>query len=394
MSGPEPPWNEGDETNSDEPYPLLPQPDRLWRHPSEASKSQDESAPKKQRRSRGLFFRHPRGILVAVSFAGLLVGSALATAINSVASVNSVSIRPQPAMAVVLPSGISAKIARISSAITQIRSSSGNVWQAATFITSANYLVTSAGSLTTNELLMVRDTANNWKALQVTAVDPLTDSAILKTQHGSASYLSSYLTDSPPNGALEELVFPKRQHSGTVVTMAEVITNSTPLTLSKNFYVPNSIELVTQAKAIPLGTLVLDPEGDPVGIVVKTQAIKSGLTIYASPMPSISRIANLIAKHLGIRHGYLGVVGKTVPVGDNASYSSGVQINSVTTGSPADNSHLMVGGVIVSIDGNLVGSLPALQSILLSSEPGSQVMIGVLVSGRFVTFRVALANHP
>ena len=394
MSGPERPWNEGDETNSDEPYPLLPQPDRLWRHPSEASKSQDGSSPKKQRRSRSLFFRHPRRLLVAVSFAGLLVGSALATAINSVTSVNTVSIRPRPAMAVVLPSGISAKIARISSAITQIRSSSGNVWQAATFITSANYLVTSAGTLTTNELLMVRDTANNWKALQVTAVDPLTDSAILQTQHGSTSYLSSYLTDSPPNGALEELVFPKRQQSGIVLTMAEVITNSTPLTLSKNFYVPNSIELVTQAKAIPLGTLVLDPEGDPVGIVVKTQAIKSGLTIYASPMPSISRIANLIAKHLGIRHGYLGVVGKTVPVGDNASYSSGVQINSVTAGSPADKSHLMVGGVIVSIDGNLVGSLPALQSTLLSSEPGSQVMIGVLVSGRFVAFRVALANHP
>ncbi len=395
LSGVEPPWDDGDDQSNEEneSYPLLPPPDRLWRHPSEAMLPGDSSSRRRSRRT-GATNRRTARTYLSLVFLALIAGVMGAWSYQTMFSSAPPRLKPPPANLVTLPAGISKKIQQISSAVIAIKSPTGTFWQAATFVNSANYLVTSGDGLSADEILLERSHSNNWQKLWVAAVDPLTDSAILRTTQPSSQYISNYVKDSPQAGALDELVYPRKLSSGDILQMAEVVNVSTPLTLSAKLYVPNSIELDTTGVGIPLGTLVLDPEGDPIGIVVKTTPSKTGSKLYATPMPSIARITNLVENHLGVLHGYLGVVGKTVSLKGAGTYTVGVEITSITSGSPAEKAKLPVGSVIVTLDGSKVGTLPSLQAILLSSEPGSDVTLGIEISGRYTSFRIALANHP
>ena len=396
VSGQDPSWDDDDDSARDgdqSSYPLLPPSDRLWRHPSEASpfgrfRRQDDSD------RRGRWNRRAARRTLSLAAVAITAGATGTWAYNTAF----VSPQPKPTGsqvdAISLPAGISQKIARISSAVTEIKSPTGSLWQAATFINSSNYLVTSAGGLTTDEILLERVRTNAWQRLWVAAVDPLTGSAILQTTQPSPRFLSNYVKEAPQAGALDELVYPRKSSSGVFLKMAEVVSSATPLALGAKIYIPNTIELDTVTAGVPLGTLVLDPEGDPVGIVVKSQATPHGSKLFATPLPSIARITNLIKNHMGILHGYLGVVGKTVTNAGNDAYAGGVQIISIASGSPAEKAKLPIGSVIVTVNGAKIDSLPALQSILLSSEPGSTVSVGVENSGLYASYRLALANHP
>ncbi len=385
-------WDKNNE--SEDPYPLLPPEDRLWRHPSEvrraASNRIRSAAPKF---GQALLYRSPRTTLISILLAGLLTGIILGNGASSGGGSSKKSATNPVQFQVELPAQLSSKISKISNAVTQVRTSSGSIWQAAIFVTSSKYLVTSATKLQRNEVLFAKS-SGRWKRLSVTALDPLTDSAILLMPGGRSNYVASYLPDSPPIGALDEVVAPSKNNASNRLIMAIVQNTSLPLSLTRNIYLPNAIELSTQVSDIPLGSLVLDPEGDPIGIVVKTLSINKNERIWASPLPSITRVASLISQHNNKLHGFLGVEGLTAALPPNAPFKSGVIVTNVSPNSPAERSGIKTGMFIVAVGSTPTTTLPLLQSVIESKSPGSQISLMVWMAGTVSIINTVLSDHP
>lgn len=387
-------WDANNE--GDSPYPLLPPEDRLWLHPSEAHQVHELANKRRGWLNVNAWplFNTPKASIALFLVASLAIGMMLAT--------GTISVRKSPARAssnsktisVILPKELSKKISTISNAVTQVKTRSGTLWQGAIFVMSSKFLVTSATELQQNETLFAKD-AGGWKRLSVTALDPLTDSAILQMPAGRSNFVTSYSQDSPPVGALDEVVAPTEGSTHNHLVMAMVDQTSVPLSLTQTIYLANSIELSAQAGKVPLGSLVLDPEGDPIGIVVKTRStVADGLKIWASPMPSITRVAAMISQHKQELHGYLGVEGTTSALPKGASYKSGVIVTAITANSPAENSGIRVGQYIVAAGSSPTPTLPILQTILETAVPGTSIDLTIWLAGKTSNVRATLTSHP
>ncbi|MDA8262598.1 MAG: S1C family serine protease [Actinomycetota bacterium] len=297
----------------------------------------------------------------------------------------------QPALA--LPAAMAQKVATLSAAVTMVRQTPGAATFAGTYLGASGYLVVPARGLAVNEKFQALGPNGTWGNAVVAAVDPLTDAAILRTAMASPSFLASYIKDSPAEGSIAFIIYHDSNGAGRIV-LADVISAGEPLNVSQKYYIPDAIQISYSSPSIPLGSLVLDAEGDPVGMVVKASSGNSGANAWATPLPSVGRITSLVVQHRGVLHGYVGVIGSTVTLTDGTKYAAGVKIDSVVPGSPAAAAKLPVGSVIVAVDGTEVPSLPALQSLLLSREPGSTVHLQVDAHGGISDYVVGLANHP
>ena len=393
MHGLEPPWDdedEPDESNDEDHRPPLPPSDRVWRHPSEAAKLSEIPPPPGRGRRRPLVI-----ILVAavvfVALAAGINGSRVHLATAGQNSSKPTSTATQPALT--LPGTMAQKVAKIAAAVTQVRATPKAAAFAGTYLGASGYLVVPARGLAVNEKLQALGPNGKWVRVQVAAVDPLTDAAILRTTVASPSFLASYIKDSPTQGSIAVVVFSDYKGASHIV-LADVVSTGEPLNLAQKYYIPDAIQISASSSSIPLGSLVLDAEGDPVGMVVKASAGSPNAQAWATPLPSVGRITSLVLQNRGVLHGYVGVVGKTVSVTDGTKYAAGVIIESVVPGSPAAAAKLPVGSVIVAVNGTEVPSLPALQSILLSREPGSTVDLQVDARGIISNYLVSLANHP
>ncbi|KJF16005.1 PDZ domain-containing protein [Acidithrix ferrooxidans] len=393
----DPEWNEEDGDDELGRGEILPPDDRIWMHPSEisflhlTSKRQSKLSRFKDR-----LYRFPISSVIVLLLVGIVLGASAQYGLTSMASASPKVPKPtsNTYSSVVLPSELSKKISIEALAVTTIKTSSGSFWEAATFVNSSHYLVTSAAALKTNEKLLVKGKGNKWSMLSVTALDPLTNSAVLQSTNSSPNFIPPYSKDLPPVGALEELISPQQKGAKNKVITAEVKATSTPLTLSKSIYIPNSIELTTQSQNVTLGSLVLDPEGDPVGIVVTTKKIKRQVIIYATPMPSLIRITTMVAEHKAVSHGYLGVSGLTTNNPAPKSSGSAVKVTSIAPNSPAQLAHIAIGSYITSLNGLAITSLPQLQGILESTTPGTKVKLGLYMGSKRETITITVGKHP
>ena len=97
--------------------------------------------------------------------------------------------------------------------------------------------------------------------------------------------------------------------------------------------------------------------------------------------------------------GFLGIQGQTVTSAYSLRFGIpvGVYINSVVSGSPAEEAGLKKGDIIVKINGRSVGTTEDLQTILDYTRAGTTVTVTVsTVSGREYTevdYPVTLGNR-
>ena len=75
---------------------------------------------------------------------------------------------------------------------------------------------------------------------------------------------------------------------------------------------------------------------------------------------------------------------------------SGIMVMSVTEGSPADDAGLEHGDLIVSLDGEPVGSAEAFSDAIASRQPGDRIALGVVRPGDEgeIQLEVRLEEHP
>ncbi len=145
------------------------------------------------------------------------------------------------------------------------------------------------------------------------------------------------------------------------------------------------------------GGPLVDVEGQVVG--VNTSGFGRGVTLTI-PAEYAWKVADSLARTGSVKRGYLGVRSEAVEIPDAArkalkrEQATGLLLVSVERKSPAEVGKLIVGDILVGIDGQPVPDHDALFARLTGDAVGKSLPMDVLRGGQLQTFMVEIGARP
>ena len=145
------------------------------------------------------------------------------------------------------------------------------------------------------------------------------------------------------------------------------------------------------------GGPLVDAEGLVVG--VNTSGIGRGVTLTI-PSDYAWKVADQLARTGSVKRGYLGVRSEAVELSDAAqkalkrTQATGLLLVGVEKKSPAEAGKLIVGDILVGIDGQPVPDHDALFARLTGEVVGKSIPLDVLRGGELRTFPVEIGARP
>lgn len=138
------------------------------------------------------------------------------------------------------------------------------------------------------------------------------------------------------------------------------------------------------------GGPLADAEGRFIGL--NTQALRRGLVLTLT-LPTLRRVVEALQKHGGVRRGYLGVSAQPVRLPEGAGQSVGLLLVSVEAGGPAEQAGLLVGDVLLALEGRPLGRLEELLGILSELPGGTEVQVRLWRGGQIHELGVKLGER-
>ncbi|NWF67744.1 MAG: trypsin-like peptidase domain-containing protein [Chloroflexi bacterium] len=118
---------------------------------------------------------------------------------------------------------------------------------------------------------------------------------------------------------------------------------------------------------------------------INSSAIMRGVSLTV-PTPVVRRVVEALLSHGRVRQGFLGIGAQparlTSALAEQFKQETGLLLVSVEVGSPADKSGLMVGDVLLALDGVMVRTLDELLALLSGNRVGAEVPVLVLRGGQ------------
>jgi S1-C subfamily serine protease len=143
------------------------------------------------------------------------------------------------------------------------------------------------------------------------------------------------------------------------------------------------------------GGAFLDSSGAVIGIATATAIRGLGVII---PAPIAWKTAAKVLEHGGLKRGYLGIAGQSVRVPERQRAApereEGLLVVGVTSGSPAANAGVLVGDIIIALDGHLVASPEDLFDLLQGDRVGRSVPIRILRGGQTIDVTIVVGERP
>ena len=223
--------------------------------------------------------------------------------------------------------------------------------------------------------------------------DPSTTLAVLRVAGLTAPALVP-TTGSPRVGQLALAL--ARSWSNAVTASAGIVSViGGPLRTGRR----RSIEQVIRTTA-PMhdgfsGGAFLDVDGGLVGVTTAT-AIR-GLAVVI-PAPLAWTAAAHVLEHGRASRGYLGIVTQETALPEHQraglDRESGLLVLAVAPGSPAANARVLVGDVLVALDGKVVASPDAVLDALTGTEVGRVATLRVVRGGTIADVPVTVGERP
>lgn len=136
------------------------------------------------------------------------------------------------------------------------------------------------------------------------------------------------------------------------------------------------------------GGAVADRSGRAWGIASGAFSRHHGVVL---PVPTVDRVLDALLTHGRVVHGYLGIAAQPARTTLDGATVEGLLISSLADGGPAARGGLLVGDVILALDGAPVGALDELRHRL---QVGSRVAVSVVRAGQAKELAIDVAERP
>jgi len=131
-------------------------------------------------------------------------------------------------------------------------------------------------------------------------------------------------------------------------------------------------------------------------IGINSSALARGVSLTL-PAATIKRVAETLAKHGRVKRGFLGVSAQPVrlspAVTESSGQETGLMLVAVEAGSPADKGGLLLGDIIISMDGQSVRHMDDLMAGLTGDRVGSAVPVRVVRGGQTQDLQVTIGER-
>lgn len=229
-------------------------------------------------------------------------------------------------------------------------------------------------------------------AAQLVGRDPASDLAVLRVQGLGVEAAQGAASD-PRVGQLT-LAVGRPSEDGPMASLGIISAVGGPVRTRRG----GMLERYVQTDAIPYpgfsGGPLLDTSGAVLGIL--TTGLMRGVTIGV-PTSHAWRTADTLAQHGSIQRGYLGISSQAVelPQAQRAGrqQESGLLIVRVEEGSPAEQGGLLLGDILVGLDGQAVSDVDDLQALLVGDRVGRAIPVEVIRGGAHQTIQVTVGQR-
>jgi len=146
------------------------------------------------------------------------------------------------------------------------------------------------------------------------------------------------------------------------------------------------------------GGAVADTQGRVMGVATAALARGFGIVIPAS---TVDRIADTLLESGHIARGYLGIGTQVIPLPGSLSHKLGLQergrgliVLSLAPQGPAEQSGMLVGDILLDLNGQALQEVGDLQAALESGKAGREVRVGLVRGGERIESTVTLGERP
>jgi S1-C subfamily serine protease len=145
------------------------------------------------------------------------------------------------------------------------------------------------------------------------------------------------------------------------------------------------------------GGSVVDVEGRIIGMVTAALSRVAPLTV---PVSTVNRVTQTLLEKGRIPRGYLGVGLQPVAIPPemktklSLNNASGIILLSVEPEGPADRAGMIVGDILISLEGKPVDQIDSLQSFLDADAVGKSRKIQAIRGGKLIDLSVTVGERP
>ncbi|HVP22021.1 MAG TPA: trypsin-like peptidase domain-containing protein [Anaerolineaceae bacterium] len=247
----------------------------------------------------------------------------------------------------------------------------------------SNLIITANHTVEREDDITVAFSGEKTFSARIAGRDPARDLVLLRLSEGSASPAS--VSEVTPNIGLPALAVARPDASSLEASFGIIRAIGGPVRTGRG----GMLEKYLRAEVNPYpgfsGGPLIDLDGNLLGMNTSGFSMGSLVTI---PVDIIWKMAANLAEHGSVRRGYLGIRSQPVNLSDanqsvlNRTQENGLLLVGIEAGSPAASAGLIVGDILVSIEGQPVSSHDTLQSHLSSDLVGKSITVGILRGGQ------------
>jgi S1-C subfamily serine protease len=256
----------------------------------------------------------------------------------------------------------------------------------------ADSILTADHVLEREEELSVQTPDGRTLAAQFVGRDPATDLALLRVADLGLAPITAAQGDARVGQIV--LAVGRPLGDGPMASVGVVSAIGGPLRTSRGGMLERYIR--TDATPYPgfSGGPLADAQGHALGVL--TTGVANGVAL-AVPAALAWRIAEAIAQNGSVKRGFMGISSQPVqlPEGQRAGrpQESGLLVVRVEDDSPASRGGLLLGDIVVGLDGQAVADTDELQSLLTGDRVGKAVPVEVIRGGALHTLQVVIGQR-
>lgn len=261
--------------------------------------------------------------------------------------------------------------------------SSGVIWK-------PGVIVTAEHTLRRDEEIRITLPDGNTVAAEIAGRDPGTDLAILRADTGTAA--SAKVNESAVLAAGHLiLAIGRSQDRGVSAALGVLSSVSGPWHTWRGGKIDQFVRLDLSLYPGASGGAIVGVDGSVYGIATGGLSRTSPLAI---PVQTVSRVAAALLDKGHIARGYLGVGLQPVALPQHLKQKTGLIVLSVEPGGSAEQAGLVIGDVLLGLDGKPVSDTGDVQAVLGAEYVGKAVRASIVRGGSLSELTVTIGERP